>query len=84
MKNSYKIGRAQLDALDLEDGNTVISGKCVFTKKEYSIVVPTKQLRAWESGVHAQNAMPTVPAEDREFLISGISPEGWNQTFNKK
>jgi hypothetical protein len=57
---------------------------CVFTGKEYEVIVPTDGLDRWLCGALIQEAMPTVNAEDREFLISGISPEGWNSTFGEK
>lgn len=35
------------------------------------------ELEAYEGGAFIQNAMPSVAKEDREFLMSGLSPEGW-------
>ena len=35
----------------------------------------------WQNGAYIQDAMPNVSAEDREFLISGITPEEWQATF---
>ena len=58
-----------------------VTGNCVFTGEEYQCVVPTKGLERWLAGEHIQNAMPTVGADDREFLKSGISPKGWDQMF---
>lgn len=40
-----------------------------------------EQYANWVSGMHIQDAMPNVPAEEREFLISGITPEEWKATF---
>lgn len=60
-----------------------VTGNCVFTGEEYSIVVPTDGLMNWMAGEPAQFAMPEVNADDREFLISGISPKGWKQTFGE-
>ena len=45
------------------------------------IPVTAEQLHAWESGVLIQNAMPNVSADDREFLMTGITPEEWEETF---
>jgi hypothetical protein len=37
----------------------------------------------WESGRElVQNALPYLSAEDREFLMTGITPEEWNEVFN--
>jgi hypothetical protein len=68
-------------ALDNEDGTTRVSGKCTFTGEEYQCTVPTEELRRFLDGVHAHIAMPSVSADDREFLISGISPAGWKKAF---
>lgn len=68
--------------LDRSDGMTVVSGKCFVTGMEHAVIVPTAGLDAWIGGhTLAQLAMPTVEKEDREFLISGTSPDGWAQTF---
>jgi len=45
------------------------------------IDVTHEQLRAWNSGMLIQNAMPHLSAEDREFLLTGITPEEWNKKF---
>lgn len=60
---------------------TTVSGKCVFTGEEHSVDVPTDGFKRWQAGELAQNTFPKIPADDREFLISGISPKGWKQTF---
>lgn len=36
----------------------------------------------WKTGGRlVQDAFPTLSAEEREFLISGITPREWNQLF---
>ena len=40
-----------------------------------------EQLNAWLGGMYIQDAMPNVPAEQREFLISGTTPEEWSAMF---
>ena len=63
------------------DGNSivVVSGKCLVTGKDYSITANIHHLLAWKEGIHAQTAFPYMSAGDREFLISGTSPEGWDK-----
>jgi hypothetical protein len=53
------------------------------TGKTHTLEVPCTeaQLAAWQSGQLIQHAMPNVPAELREFLISGITPEEWKEMF---
>lgn len=53
-------------------------GLCVVTKKMYSVTVPAEELYAYRQGAMIQDAMPSVSKEDREFLMSGCSPEGWD------
>lgn len=40
------------------------------------------QIDDWQSGTLIQNAMPHLNADDREFLMTGITPEEWEKTFN--
>lgn len=58
-----------------------IVDKCRITGEVYSITVPMKGYRLWQAGELIQNAMPELSAEDREFLISGTSPNGWKKLF---
>ena len=58
------------------------TGRCVVTGKTHSVTVPAEGLFRYHQGAHLQDAFPDVPAEDREFLKSGISPEGWKRTFS--
>ena len=67
--------------IDNGDGTTTVMGKCAFTGKDYQCVVPNDGLKRFLNGEHAQTAMPSVSADDREFLISGISPAGWKEAF---
>ncbi len=51
------------------------------TKKPYSVTIPGNELFKYRQGEYIQEAMPSVSADDREFLISGTSPEGWEILF---
>lgn len=53
------------------------------SKKENSLEVPCtpEQLQAFEEGLHIQKAMPNVPAPLREFILSGVTPEEWDELF---
>ncbi len=63
------------------DGTTTIKGKCVFIGIEHSVTVDSAGYLKWEAGELIQKALGSISADDREFLISGISPEGWKKTF---
>lgn len=45
------------------------------------IDVTQEQFNKWQSGSYIQDAMPHLSADDREFLISGITPDEWNKAF---
>jgi hypothetical protein len=58
----------------------VFYGNCILTKKNYSVSVPIDELRDYMlNNKLIQEALISVSDEDREFLISGVSPEGWKQ-----
>lgn len=62
----------------------VFTGPCIITKKMYTVKIPGPELYAYNhSGKHIQDAMPSVSADDRQFLMSGHSPEGWEIVFGK-
>ena len=45
------------------------------------IPVAPEQLRSWEEGMLVQKAMPDLNDKDREFIMSGITPEEWYDAF---
>ena len=49
------------------------------TKKEYE-----EGLRKMCNGMHIQNAFPQLSAGEREFMISRITPQEWEEVFSKK
>jgi hypothetical protein len=48
------------------------------------IDVKPDQLAAWESGVLIQNAMPNLSDDDREFIMTGITPDEWENEFGEE
>lgn len=54
-----------------------------FTGKVHTrdISVTQAQLDAWRNGQLIQQAMPNLSADDREFLMTGITPEEWDEVF---
>ena len=40
-----------------------------------------EQIDAWLGGTLAQNAFPNLSADDREFIMSGITSEEWDEIF---
>ena len=45
------------------------------------IPITMYQLEKWERGELIHKAMPNISADDREFIISGITPDEWDKTF---
>ena len=43
--------------------------------------ITKEQLFSWVDGELVQNAMPQLSAEEREFLMTGITPAEWNEAF---
>lgn len=59
------------------------TGPCVITGKPYSVTVKGADLYKYHQGALIQDAFPDVSVDDREFMISGVSPEGWKFTFGE-
>lgn len=47
------------------------------------IPVTKEQLARWDAGELIQNAMPNISADDREFIMTGITSEEWKATFGE-
>jgi hypothetical protein len=45
------------------------------------IPVTQEQLENWWGGMLIQDAMPNLSADQREFLMTGYTPEDWEQLF---
>lgn len=58
----------------------------MFTGKIHirEINVTEEQLASWKGGMLIQKAMPHLSADDREFIMTGVTPEEWNVAFGKE
>ena len=75
-----------LDKAQRRRGKRVqVEGNCMVTNKPHSIIIYSDELDKWLTGKYLiQTALRTdVSAEDREFLMTGITPEGWETIFPK-
>jgi hypothetical protein len=43
--------------------------------------ITDEQISKWENGMLIQLAMPHLSIGEREFLISGTTPEDWDRLF---
>jgi hypothetical protein len=48
---------------------------------EMEIPVTPEQLDQWHNGELIQKAMPNLTPDQREFIMTGITPEEWAETF---
>lgn len=57
---------------------SMISGK----SHTMTLDVTEDQIRRFETGEdHVQNIFPNLSPDEREFLLTGITPEEWNAAF---
>lgn len=59
---------------------------CPITNKKKSMAIPVTQdqLDDWKSGTLIQKAMPNLSADEREFIMTGITPDIWDELFDKE
>ena len=48
---------------------------------EMEIPVTQEQLDQWNNGMLIQNAMPNLTPDEREFIMTGITEEEWDDLF---
>ena len=56
---------------------SMMSGK----ENTMSMTFTRQQYDAWKAGMLIQEAMPQLSAEEREFLMTGITPAEWDSVF---
>lgn len=75
--------RSEYQLIPVGDEDVVAEGKCIQTGKIYR-TAPFKELN-WQKWrylrVMIQEALPELDMHDREFLMSGFSPEGWTEFY---
>ena len=63
---------------------------CPFTQKVNPMTLPISEkqywagITAWESGTYIQDAFPTLNADEREFIKTGITPTMWSSIFGEE
>lgn len=48
------------------------------------IPVTQAQLDSWRRGELIQKAMPNISADDREFILTGYTPEDWDYLWGEE
>lgn len=46
-----------------------------------NINVTEEQLAQWKGGALIQTVMPHLSPDDREFIMTGLTPEDWDSIF---
>ena len=58
----------------------LITKQSVMTGEKNTMLLPVtnEQIERWQNGELIQNVFPHLSPSEREFLISGVTPEEWN------
>ena len=56
---------------------SMISGK----SRTRDIDITQEQVDSWKKGKMIQDVMPDISPSDREFLITGVTAEEWDEAF---
>jgi hypothetical protein len=55
-----------------------IFGKCEVTNQDFEMFVSSDEFYRYLQDIHLiGSALPSVAKEEREFILSGTSPDGW-------
>jgi len=62
-----------------------ITRKSLFSGVERTLDLPVteEQMRDWENGTLIQLAMPNLTSDEREFIMTGVTPEEWADEFSE-
>lgn len=67
------------------EGQTVkVSGTCTVTGKLYEVTVPRSRYDEWRAGALIQNVLPHHTPDEREFLITKLTPDEFEQLFGEE
>ena len=59
----------------------IIEVECRMCGKQYNLKAEKEDIQKWMNGMNIQDALPYMPEEQRELLISGTCPECWDKLF---
>ena len=77
------IHRCEIESL--ADGKAKVTGPCFVTGKPHSVICDQVGLFRYMGGYgKVQDCFPDMSTDNREFLISGTSPEGWKEMFGEE
>jgi len=68
-----------------EDGTADVTARSILSGdiNTLRVKLTPEQYDQWQGGIHIQVALFHLSAEEREFLISGITPAEWEEEFKE-
>jgi hypothetical protein len=69
------------EVVQADDTNATVTGPCYSCGQPQTVTVSIEALARFRDGGFAQDVFPKLPAEQREFLISGICGTCWDEMF---
>lgn len=69
---------------DNEKQTATCSKLCSITDEDYSVTIEIAQYISWKKGEFIQQVMPELSSNDREFLISGMTPSMWDSAMREE
>ena len=67
------------------NGDLQIQDYCRVNGKSHTVTIPKSDVKGYHQWRNRdgliQDCIPNVSKDDREFLISGTSPKGWEELF---
>ena len=62
-----------------------ISKRSMLTGDEHTmdLNVTPRQIKAWQEGTLIQNAMPNLTSDQREFIMTGITKDEWDNLMKE-
>ena len=62
-----------------------ISKRSMLTGDEHTmdLNVTPRQIKAWQEGTLIQNAMPNLTSVQREFIMTGITKDEWDNLMKE-
>lgn len=61
----------------------LVTRKSIVSDKERTLDLPItdEQIARYKSGALVQDAFPNLDADQREFILTGITADEWDETF---
>lgn len=88
MMRGLRDNRGEIQFAELGPELTAVTRVSEVSKNLHTRNIPASigRLRSWYTASPpqlVQRAFPELSADDREFLMTGITPEEWEETFGK-